>query len=105
MAFIEVTNAVDTTEDGVNQIERYFEEKFQMEEPPSHYNCVICNRPITLESEQLMHPYWIEDNTMVGGHLRDRNGNLYLAPICIRCNNQRDNLGFVNVSVEDLLPL
>lgn len=105
MAFIEVTNAVDTTENGVNQIDRYFKEKLQMKELPSHWDCAICKRPITLESEQLIHPYWTENNTMVGGHLKDRDGNLYLAPICIKCNNQRENLGFVNVNVEDLLPL
>ena len=105
MSKIKVTNAVGTTENGVNQIERYFREKYQMDKLPSHWDCVICNKPITLESEQLMHNYWIDDNTMVGGHLIDKNGNLYLAPICIKCNNQRESLGFVEVDEQDLLKL
>lgn len=43
MAFIEVTNAVDTTEEAVNQIERYFKEKYQFP-TPSSWECITCGK-------------------------------------------------------------
>ena len=43
MAFIEVTNAVDTTEEDVNQIERYFKEKYQIP-TPSSWECITCGK-------------------------------------------------------------
>lgn len=104
MAKIKVTNAVGTTENGVNQIERYFKEKYKYY-IPSSCRCAICGKKIVRQNRQSSNIVYKQDDIMVGGHLKDRKGNLYLAPICWKCNNQKEQLGEVDVDVQDLLPI
>lgn len=42
---------------------------------------------------------------MVGGYLSDKNGNLYLVPICKECNDKKENLGTIGVNEDYLLPI
>lgn len=104
MAFIEVTNAVDATEDNVNQIDQYFRETYNFPTPRS-WNCLICGKKIIRQNCYAdSNLIFTEDDIMVGGHLKDRKGNLYLAPICKECNEKKENLGFVDVDEDYLLP-
>ena len=105
MAFIEVTNAVGTTEDGVNQIERYFREKYNIQTPKS-WECITCGQKIVRKDIQLMDSYWEDEDTMVGGHLVDiSTQKLYLAPMCKACNDKKENLGTIGVNKDYLLPI
>lgn len=104
MAKIKVTNAVGTTENGVNQIERYFRDKYNIQTPKS-WECITCGQKIVRKDIQLMDTYWEDENTMVGGHLEDREGNLYLAPMCKACNDKKENLEIIGVNKDYLLPI
>lgn len=42
---------------------------------------------------------------MVSGHLKDRDNNLYLAPICKECNDKKENLDTIGVNEDYLLPI
>lgn len=101
---IRVKNAVNTTENGTNQLEKYFKIKYGIC-IPSSYTCSLCGKKIIRKLSQ-HNPNWSEKNIMVGGHLKDTlTGDLYLAPICKECNDKKENLEPIFINKNILLSL
>ncbi len=101
---IKVKNAVGTTENGVNQLEKYFKEKYNID-IPTNWECSLCEKNIVRKLSG-NHPFFSKNDIMVGGHLKDVNtGILYLAPICKECNDKKENLPEFTVEANKLLLL